>query len=370
MSQETIRILKMLEEGKISSQEANRLLLALKQGSGEDAFRHHGHRHGLAARIIRDVDPGRIAAEAMASVKESLKGLEDIEDFDLRLKGRASADGVQTLDIPAEGINAVALNQPRSDITVKGTEGGKITVRTDLEVWAGDDQEAEERLRSLKLTSDIEDGVLKIKLDGPPWTKKRWTRADFEISLPKELKLELATASGDIEVAGMSGGTVLSTASGDLDVRNCRESVELSSASGDIAIAECRGTDVRIKTASGDVSVQAEGDLACSTASGDIEAEMANIRTLDIRTVSGDQSLKLGLAPDGRISVTSVSGDIGLELEGQPSAMLEVSTLSGDIDCGAELQESKKSGRSLTGKLGQGQGQISVRTTSGDINIE
>lgn len=373
MSQETLRILKMLEEGKLSSQEANRLLLALNEDSREKeaGFRPRGPRPDhLAAHIIRDINPGLIAAQAMATVKDSLKGLEDLEDFDLRLKGRVSAEDQQTLELPAQGLTAVSLSQPRSDISVKGTEGDRVTVNADLEVWADDQAEAGERLKSLKLTSDIEDGVLKIKLDGPPWTKKRWTRADFEISLPRGLKLELATANGDMEVAGMTGGMVLNTASGDLNIRDCSGQIEVSSASGDIEAADCHEADIRIKTASGDVSVRARGRLVCSTVSGDIQAELAGAPELEIRTVSGDQTLKLEMSPEGRASLASVSGDIGLELEGQPSVSLEVSTLSGDIDCARELQEYRKSNRSLSGRLGQGQGRLEIKTTSGDINIE
>jgi hypothetical protein len=249
MSDETLRILKLLEAGKISSKQAEDLLSALKSGgdapgSGDaDGFAYRFHRHGhghhgqhpgqIAADVLREVNAAGITAEAMELARESMEavrgsirpprpprpphilklhGLEALADIGECCFGRASAGDEQTVTVPAAGITALTLSQPRSDIECRGGDTDTITIKADIQVWAGDQDEADERLKSLKLVTENDNGTLRVKLDGPPWTKKRHASADFEITLPRSVRLELGTASGDITVEGCHAGATLGKA--------------------------------------------------------------------------------------------------------------------------------------------------------------
>jgi DUF4097 and DUF4098 domain-containing protein YvlB len=394
MSQETVKILKMLEDGKISSKEAESLLSAMGGSRHRHAFSDLGIDHSQLKEemdALRDnihhINPGRIVAEAMAGVKEGLKGLKDIHIEMDDLRGSEKAQEKKLITVPAQGVTVLSVSQPRSDFEITGTDGDQISIRADIQVWAEEQDEAQEKLKSLGITTENDSGTLRIKVDGPPWTKKRRTKVDFTIEMPRHIKAEISSASGQITVSQLHKGTSLNTASGDIEISGCQGENILSSASGDIAVANCSQASLKINTASGDIDVSnCSGDLAFQTVGGDVSASLSG--NVQGQTVSGDIDIKAQkpgeikinstsgdiqfnglISEDNRSAIATVSGDVSIGLARVSSAMIEAGTVSGDIDCGLELTESRKSGRTLSGKIGDGKGNLTVKTVSGDIEI-
>lgn len=420
MSDETLRILKLLEAGKITSQEAEGLLAAIKEPAAapageEDEYLYHGANPArIVARVMDEVNPGIIAAEAMERAREKMElarermerhrerhihfrvprvpkvpRMPDLPKIVECCFGSHSAEEEQVVTVPAEGISSLSLSQPRSEIKVSGGDSGQVVIKANVQVWGDDEGEAQERLKSLKVVAENDGGTLRVKLDGPPWTKKRRAQVDFELEVPKGLALELGTASGEIEVAGTDGGAKINSASGEISLDGCSGVIEISGASGDIELAKCGPASVRIQTASGDIeAADFTGDLSAQTVSGDVslklergraevntvsgdlELEAETLEGLAASSTSGDISIEIRSAPSGDIRLASVSGDIELEIPDDSDISLEASTASGDIDCGLELAERNQTSRRLSGRLGQGRVPVAIKTTSGDISIE
>ncbi|MDO9068750.1 MAG: DUF4097 family beta strand repeat-containing protein [Deltaproteobacteria bacterium] len=382
MSEETIKILKMLEGGRISSKEADSLLSALNKGKPN--HRHHWQDATDLHETLGQINPGRIVAEAMAGVRESLKDIH-IEIDDIR--GSEKAEEEKVIVVPAAGITALSINQPRSDFEITGAETDQITITADIQVWAEDRDEAREKLRSLDISTETENGVLKIKVDGPPWTKKRRAKVDFTIVMPKNIAAEISSASGEISVQNLLNGCRLNTASGEIEIFGCRGENNLSSASGDIEVNGCTETALKINTASGDIGVNGcSGGLAFQTVSGDAGISLSgniqgqtvsgdvNIKSdrtgeIRIRSTSGDIQFQGPVAEGSSAAITTVSGDVSFELGADSSAAIEAATVSGDIDCELDLEGLRQSNRSLSGKLSEGKGDLSIKTVSGDITI-
>jgi DUF4097 and DUF4098 domain-containing protein YvlB len=403
MSQETIKILKMLEEGKISSREADSLLSALGGKRHHHAFKDlnidHEHLHEEMDALrdnIHQINPSKIVAEAMYGVKEGLKGLKCLKDLDgLKnihielddIRGTDKAEDTKEITIPSSGINSIAVNQPRSDIEITGTDGDRIVIRADIQVWADDKGEAEEKLKSLDISTENDSGTLRIKVDGPPWTKKRRAKVDFQIEMPHSIMAEIASASGDVNINGLHKGTKLNTASGDITVSDCKGELIISSASGGIDINTCHEIDAKINTASGDLDISGtDGDIVFQTVSGDVTASVSGslqgqtvsgdmelisqkIGSLKLRTTSGDISLASPMEEGTGASIATVSGDVAIVIKGEASVSVECGTVSGDIDCERSMSDLHRSGRSLSGRIGEGRGKLSVKTVSGDIDI-
>lgn len=392
-TQETIKILKMLEEGKISSRQADSLLSALGTASSQRPANAKTDRdrssNGLKnlREEIHQINPGRIVAEAMAAVKE---GLQEIKGINIELdeiRGSEKAEAVRELVRPAEGIKSLSANQPRSDFQVTGSDRADILIRANLQVWADDRTEAEEKLISLGISADNDAGTLRIKVDGPPWTKKRRAKVDFIIEMPRSIVAGISTASGDISVSGLQNGARLETASGDISITDSQGPIALSSASGDIGAAHCRKAeltahnasgDIEIadcagqiifQTVSGDVMIGLDGQVQGQTVSGDIEAASEESDGFKLRSTSGDVRFQGRLGGAGYWLVATVSGDVDLELADGSTARLEAASVSGDIDCELDLAELRQTNRRLSGRLGQGQGRLEIKTVSGDINI-
>jgi hypothetical protein len=360
-----------------------------------------------------EVNPGLVAAEAMERAREKMElareRMERHRERHIHFRiprvpkvprvpdlpkiveccfGAHHAEEEQVVTVPAEGIRALSLSQPRSEISVTGNDTDQIVIKAQVHVYGDDEGEAQERLKSLKVVAENDGGTLRVKLEGPPWTKKRRAQVDFELEVPKGLALELGTASGEIEVTGAAGGAKINSTSGEVSLDGCSGTIEISTASGDIELAKCIQASVRIQTASGDIEAadfsgelvaqSVSGDLSLklergraevSTVSGDLELEAEMLEGLKASTTSGDISVELRSSPGGDIRLASVSGDVELEVPDGSDMSLEASTASGDIDCSLELAERNQTSRRLTGRLGAGRVAVSVRTTSGDISI-
>jgi hypothetical protein len=187
MSDDTLRILKLLEAGKITSREAEGLLAAIKEPEslstdGEDEYPYHGANPArIVARVMGEIDPAGIASEAMERAREKMElAREKMERHRERRMiislpkipkipkmprmpempampaccfGSHSAEDEQVVSVPADGVSTVSLSQPRSEIRATGTDSDRIVIRANVQVFGDDEDEARERLKSLKVTA-------------------------------------------------------------------------------------------------------------------------------------------------------------------------------------------------------------------------
>jgi DUF4097 and DUF4098 domain-containing protein YvlB len=113
------------------------------------------------------------------------------------------------------------------------------------------------------------------------------------------------TASGDVELGHVGGRLSVSTASGDVRVVRVDGDVDIGSASGDVRVECCSGSDIAVKSISGDLvlglptGIRVEPDL--STLSGrtnlpapapTVGSEPRRVVRVGLRTVSGDITIR------------------------------------------------------------------------------
>lgn len=139
---------------------------------------------------------------------------------------------------------------------------------------------------------------------------------DFEIRVPRNMRLAAGSVSGDVTVRGTAAELRASSVSGDVRVEGARATGELAatSVSGDVvarldAVAE--RTDLEFKSVSGDVTVtmpRTTGfDLSMSTVSGDLESDFP-------------------IQMQGRFSRRRIQAQVN-----QGGSDVHVSTVSGDV---------------------------------------
>ena len=89
-------------------------------------------------------------------------------------------------------------------------------------------------------------------------------------------------------------------------------------ASGDVACREMTSEKIDVKTASGDVDVKADaGQYHLITASGDVELQTAMApERVEVTTASGDINLVLQAVEGAEVKTNSRSGDISLNQKG------------------------------------------------------
>jgi hypothetical protein len=182
--------------------------------------------------------------------------------------------------------------------------------------------------------------------------------------------LRVDAASADIASKATKGSLHLDTGSGDVRVDDADGALDIDTGSGDVALSGFRNGQLKIDTGSGTVTASnlEAHDLQIDTGSGDIRLDNVVTPRLELDTGSGSVRAELRSSPE-LVSVETGSGDVILRLPATASATVELDTGSGDLTVEFPLQLIKKSESNLRGKIGDGQGRITIETGSGDISL-
>lgn len=173
---------------------------------------------------------------------------------------------------------------------------------------------------------------------------------DFEITVPREIRIEAHTVSGDLELAGTRGP---------LDVQ---------SVSGDVRLEDVQGP-LRLKTVSGDGSLtDYAGQLIANTVSGDLTFERVRLHGSEIVTVSGEVSIDGELDKAREHRLKTISGDVDLRLTGG-SYDIRFSSMSGDLDSDMSGEINVTGRRDKHVVIGAAETKVTVKTMSGDLEI-
>ena len=205
------------------------------------------------------------------------------------------------------------------------------------------------------------DGVHEVAVEYPKrrgGILSRGPRIGVRVRCPHGAAADVTTSSADVRGVGRLGDVAVKTASGDVAL-DAVASGRLTSASGDIAVRSCDGT-LSLNTASGDVEVgTASGPLTANLVSGD--ARVADARAaLSVNTVSGDQVVESSAGAPVRLQ--SVSGDVRVDVAPGLRLWIDASSVSGSVSSQLEPSDDAPAGIEPVGEL-------RVRSVSGDVQI-
>jgi hypothetical protein len=195
----------------------------------------------------------------------------------------------------------------------------------------------------------------------------------LEIMVPKAVAAEVHVISAEVDIAGLDGSRSINvdSVSGDVRLDARADRVEVKTVSGDMRSTGA-AKRARFESVSGDITAEGlAGEIGVETVSGDARVGAGTISELKANSVSGDMNVSGALASRGRIKAETMSGDVHLELAGEVSAAIDAETFSGDIrsDFGSVDRESHGSGERLRAKAGSGDGDIELKSFSGDLSV-
>jgi DUF4097 and DUF4098 domain-containing protein YvlB len=153
-------------------------------------------------------------------------------------------------------------------------------------------------------------------------------------------------------------GVVAKTTSADLELRGRAGAFSTKTASGDVTV-EAAG-DVDVKTASGDVSIGAvAGRANVNTMSGDIVLDEASA-SVSVHTMSGD--LRVERLASGIAEMRSMSGDIVATVRPGATLWIDASSMSGEVSSDLPVSDTAPSG-------GGTDSELRASSMSGDIDL-
>lgn len=430
MSEERVMILKMVQENRISVEEAERLLAALDSGpkAGQQSGASQSAGQGGSGSVFDKARPqveqmiggfSSLIEQVSHSVSSQLgPNLEKRFENWFQQRGFKDAKGegfeVSRRDedvVPVEGSQQLRCFHRLGDLLVEGYDGSQIQAVLEKQIIT---QKVEDKLRfeDLRLTHRVEGSTLHLELAGADGLRPADGRVRLLLKVPVSLDLDLRTESGNItlgQISRTAGTAHLESESGDIELRNVAlKRLELNSRSGDV-LADQASESIQIQTASGDIKLKGsvyEGKVSTQSGNVRVDASVAqvlklesrssdlNVQLLDGRgrldlrsnsgdieltgqirseaeltTQSGDLHCDLTLAEGGTASLNSQSGDVDLILRPGSACRVDAEAVSGDIECRLELAQREQSEHGLRGRLGEGGGELRVRTTSGDVLI-
>lgn len=266
--------------------------------------------------------------------------------------------------VPADGVKEVSITNVAGSVSVVGSDRSDIRVTGTLE----DDVE------EVEIVKDGAILAIEVKLETGE-RSHREGEAELEIQMPADLRLAVTATSADITSSGVRGRQRLQSVSGDLETESWGEPLSMEAVSGDIRV---KGHDedgsARLEAVSGDVSaVGLVGTVNAKSVSGDVTIRDSRLQLGHFESTSGDIIVFASLETDVRLEAETISGDVELRLLDEPDADFDVSSFSGSIDNCFGPEPERKSryapGSELRFTAGEGNGEVRVKTLSGDVEI-
>ena len=145
--------------------------------------------------------------------------------------------------------------------------------------------------------------------------KSKNCMANISIALPKKMRVNTNTVSGDVKLAAVAGD------------------INIQTVSGEISLSDAGGAS-QLNTTSGDISGTTSAPTKASTVSGDVTLRWlaAPKGSLEFSSVSGDTHLTFPRGTGMSVSRSSVSGSNSNSCPSGEGLALKISSVSGDSD--------------------------------------
>ena len=353
MTEERRRILDMLSEGKVTVEEAERLLEAL-QGARRETRKKSRINAPLSpipgVEALQDTlgglgeEIGKGLEEGLAGLEESLSGWSESEDRDRDEDDKTSMRD----DTFAVGDNPrLVVRGFNGRVRVRAGEPGSIRVRARLKKPRGIKYSATQE--GDLVTVEAKDQQSEGFLHG---FSRQSSGANIEVVVPVTTGVDLATSNGPVELRGTENGGTVQTKNGPIRVENFK---------GDLK-ATTKNAPITVKTLSGSAELYSLNSR--------VSIEDAHGR-FDARTTNGTIKFQGSIEPRNSNKLETTNGNIRVALDADPSLELTAATVNGRVRCEVPgFVASVEKRHKLKGTVGQGEAELIAKTVNGSIAIQ
>ncbi|MCL4284366.1 MAG: DUF4097 family beta strand repeat protein [Fimbriimonadaceae bacterium] len=396
MKEEIRRIMQLVQEGKLSPEDAAELIDAFNapeqdageteskesEGESDAASAEEGSAkatdpmksfvdfmEGLGREVSTAVDWQDVARQVRTGAKKGYEGLQGAIDKVKKGKLRLGWFGAYevrevTLPLKVAETKVLRIENPCGDVSVVGGSAESV-VKAIAKVRGADEYEARENADAYTIVVEESDHQVLIRQPDIPDLS-----VDIEVTLALPLVVEVKTQAGDVDVRDTGPGCRLSVQSGDVKISGLSGPVEVSSQAGDMKLERIESPSVRLESKSGDIVLSdVKGNINARTARGNVTLQGCSGRTLSIESVSGAVNLDLEEPISGTVSVRTVDGDAVLAISDGSDCRVSLSTLRGDVLCDIVLEDEARMDQHITGRLGSGAGSLDVSAVHGGITL-
>jgi len=381
-SGERLSVLTMLAEGKISVDEAERLLLALGQaagpaadstgaagqaGAGAAPAGHDGTRgldlEALGAQVRRagsSLQASEIGRTVSREVGKALGSLQraDWGGLASRIVSQVTEAVTQAVENAAPrvqvekeqewsfaGVNLrrLAATVANGRIEVEGGDGEQVSVHAVVRVRARD-QAGAAAVAEQVVPRAVEEGDclrLFVEPDKPPSGSQ--VSVAYRVLCPRSLRAELRVANGNVRCTRIEGGARLAATNGNVHAEHCRGELDARTVNGNVVARVDELTAAgSFETTNGNVSVDVlggGGSLTATSQNGNVRLCLPAAASADVeaRTTNGTVTTELAMSRVVEQKRNALVGTIGEAAAEMPQ--LRLRTLNGNIHLGSTQPE-------------------------------
>jgi hypothetical protein len=185
------------------------------------------------------------------------------------------------------------------------------------------------------------------------WLQNTRGRTAITVTVPEGCPVTLNLVTANAIVTGMSGRVSVKTASGDVTLDGVTGSIDANTATGAI---EAQGLG---------------GSMNFNSVSGDLALARGSVERLRAQSVSGRITTDVDLRDAAGVQIRTVSGEVTMRLPKSTSAKVALLSVGGRIDAAFDGlgREERPMGKSVTGTLGGGAASLNVNSVSGAITL-
>jgi hypothetical protein len=257
------------------------------------------------------------------------------------------------------------------DVTVRAGSSGSVVIRGKIFVgdrWFAGKREGD--VQAIEQNPPIRQEGNSVHIE---YLNVHDISVDYEITVPVDTTVRTHSGSGDQLIEGTHGNVDVQTGSGDVKLSNLTGEVRLQTGSGDVRAREISGP-VRGGAGSGDIEIEetGSGDVDLHTGSGNI-----NVRGIQgaFRAEAGSGDITAEGTQTGSWEMRTGSGNVHVRVPANAAFDADISTSSGTIDIDSPIEMTvqgrvNETRKQIRGKVRGGGPLLSVRTGSGDIQIQ
>jgi hypothetical protein len=185
------------------------------------------------------------------------------------------------------------------------------------------------------------------------WLQNTRGRTAITITVPADCPVTLNLVTANAIVTGMTGRVSVKTASGDVTLDGVTGSVDANTATGAV---EAQGLG---------------GSMTFNSVSGDLAVARGVVERLHAHSVSGKITTDVDLHDAAGVQIRTVSGEVTMRLPKSTSAKISLLSVGGRIDAAFDGlgRDERPVGKSVTGTLGDGAASLNVNSVSGAITL-
>jgi hypothetical protein len=290
----------------------------------------------LAAVVIAGVAPAesgqKPGTEELQRRREAIRERRD----ELRRARQAARRG----PMASEPFTAVAkigrqgtltLVNAAGAVTITGGGGNDVRIEAVKRVWDPSAAEARSRLANVAIEVTERRDAVDVRTDFERQLGD--AEVEFTITVPAGTNVSIRTGSGDVTVSGIRGELRAEAVGGGIKATSLGQVRLLRTLSGNVSLENAESNDVTVSTLAGAVTIhQLKARSAdVRTVSGDLTVTDSESERLIAQSLSGRVEMTGPLARTGRYSLQSQSGDIRFIPIGTEDFELEAATVSGSV---------------------------------------